>query len=560
MLRCFMFLCLSIIAVVMAGCSEYTREVSINADGSCSVRTEILQDRKQFEQQLIWWKGYRAGEAVQETPVQQVVVEEEDEFEDAAPAKEKEKTIASAKAAMSEDELKKIAADFVVNGFSFKTDKENGIVITLDSIAFEGDMVRVCATRSYKTVDSMVNDSERVLGESGLDRIRIYENENGTTSYVFYWGADIRRQPSTLAEKLRLGGAKVSVKLNLPGKVVSSNLPLIEGNSASIIVEGAKGADEKLIELACRKIRVDTEKVELKAELPIDSREYKLAAHRAANHDKYGLQLTRAGEGFVVEPVDVKVPEYAFSQKERAAMARIVTTSSRAYEENAARIETRIFVPEDRRLFTLSDWRIIRAVDDKVRLVEEPDDDFFGGYSNTFNSADEDTRKSTFTLRMELPEADAKSISMLEGSVVAVTRGPWKRINVGEAAANGNKEISLEEILPGAKMKITSVESTGQDDAERSKSASVNIIVTGPAEINRLTFDISVEGAYSTSSYNYMDGTNEEDGHYVRNLTVSYHSWKKREKTFGKPVLDVLYPSDLKREEVFFTLRNCDLY
>jgi hypothetical protein len=227
-------------------------------------------------------------------------------------------------------------------------------------------------------------------------------------------------------------------------------------------------------------------------------------------------------------------------------------------------LQVKLYPPKGRKIIDVRGVRAIRAVDDQGREVKtagesEGDDDFSRRvYSSSSGSGEE--RAPQFPLNLQLPAAGAKTLEKVEGEAILTTSAGRKEHPVPEPKADPQKEIDLGDLVPGAKMIITSVK-----DMEKNNQGQIGLKITGLKGVERIAFDVKAAGGeqfYAYPSFSTRPGATAAEVTSTVTVRYSPRGGRSDDAAAAKPKITLVLhvPDDLKRERLKFTLETIDLY
>jgi hypothetical protein len=512
-----------------SGGRQYQSVLAINADSSCVVTIIVVQPRTEVEQRLRMMERY---EDMQEAA--------EDSSGEAKPAVSATNNVA----AYTDEQL---AAKLTENF----NDRDNGSGGKF-AVRVEKDSVVTVTTNTYPTLEEMLRERYPIWTTGGLmfEDARFETDSNGLLRVTLMPQKNMGRYFKTYRSALKMSGAKSQLKLVFPGRVVASGFTNTQGNATWMDVDGSK--DETLDALQnfyTAPTVIVAEAGGIKLNQPLDAKSlWRTRRFRQASDED--LPLTDAGPGFVAE-----------AQSLTTTTLQIFPGGEKYYERNVvttgAVVTIKLFAPKGRTLESVSDVRVVSAVDDKGRSIV-PDtgneDEDMAGNRRYGGGGSPDTSSTQLELGLQLPKSDAHAIDKVSATAVAVTVGSWKEMPVTNLQANATNAIDLSPVLPGATMTITKVSS---------KNHQFNLVatLTGPATVKRLDVKAKFPGAQQFNSNCNERKTSTTEGRTTRVIQVQAYGFGEPDTgALGNIMAVVRYPEDLKRERVKFDLNALDLF
>jgi hypothetical protein len=336
------------------------------------------------------------------------------------------------------------------------------------------------------------------------------------------------------------------LKLIFPGKVVSSSFPAMETNATWVTLDGKK---DETLDAAAKLIAgptvITAEPGGLKLAQPLESKKLRRSGRlaSAANDD---LPVTDAGPGFVAEAQSVTTTTlHVFPGGENYFKQNTVATG--------VVVNAKLFAPKGRTLQSVSDVRVLAAVDNKGRSVAAETGNDENGSSEVDARGSADVNSLQVQLRLQLPQPDAQAIDIISAEAVAVTVGSWKEMTLTNLQANATNEIDLSGVLLGAEMLITKYNlKNGQFNLQAS--------LKGPATVRRLDVRAKISDNNQFNSYSSNRQSSTKNGEMTRTIVVQGYGFGNQDAASqAAMVLVIRYPNDLQRERVKFELKGLDL-
>lgn len=513
---------IAILSLIITGCVEYHMTLIIQPDGSCTFVSDITAPRSTLEQQIRWVESYSDEEA------------------------------GKTETALTDDELKKQLQGLLESQYARYDYKEQEFVI--EQIEVQEETVQMKIRLTYLTIKDFIMRSD-FLRDSSYDHLRIDETDDGKLSFTL--SHDDQNQPDNVdaeLDQMAAFGFKGSLKVVMPGEIISSSLPETEGNATWVNLDTTdkEKARAVLSEMLTKPLIIIAEKGGLNAELPLDSKEL-FAQEREKQRIGHWLPVTEAEPGYLAEATSVTTTQIIYFPEGKKQLEEHENTDYSDEQEGAV-IRARLYTPEGRRFLTIEKIENINAIDDQEREVPILNKNQMPT-SIPFSpdlSAEMDEQVD-FTIHLTLPESDAEAIEELTGEAVVVTCGTWKESRLDRIQEDPEKEYDLATVLPGTTMVIKKIEQT--DD----KQGSLHLQLKGSDHIRYLEFTIETPGVERVSIHKSSDNVTEKDDQIIRNVSMEYYYYDEQ-PTVGELSLIVRFPDDLKRELVLFTLEAIDLY
>ena len=555
------------LALAGAGCvQKATMTVTINEDGTVEVAYDFLVDRKTAEEGLeeIMTELEEDGKLV-----------EKDEKEGTGAEKTEHK---EAKAGGSAEDAELIARIRrmleVVDPVKDAEDAE----LKVQSIEISDETVHVQCKMQFKTLEAFaVEHSHRLWAGIGFSRTVLDANDDGklrlslTPSTLFRgrgW-AELRR--SGVEEE----GGKGTLEFIMPGAVLSSTLPMTEGNTTTIVVDASKSETlDAYVKFLEGKLVITAEPGTLAMDvLPLDSGDpYEGIITRKSDEPGAKLPITDAEEdAYLVEPLSVSTTLVHFFPGAKKALGERFDWYIGGDEKSMCEVRAEIHTWPGRHISTVTNPRVTRAADEQGRVIKpfrsKGDEDeryFHTAPPYYYERSENDHAKVAFTLQLELPPAGAETIEELEGEIIVTSFAGWKTHEISDPQADPEKEIDLGELIPGAKLIIRKVKK-----AKGHRDGRISVKLIGPPEVKYVEYDVRIEGVRNMDTYGTSDLAREKDGHTVRSTEITF-------STYGVEMDDVddvdqvdeestmtfvlRFPHGFKRERVKFLMEAVDLF
>jgi hypothetical protein len=353
-------------------------------------------------------------------------------------------------------------------------------------------------------------------------------------------------------------------KFVMPGKVLSSSLPDVKDNTASITFDTAKQESvDALKKLITDGVVVVAEPGRLKMDdLPLDSTKLAMARYEPPQGPGKDLPIVDAAPGFRVKPLSVSTSSVHYFDGAEKFPDQLEMVSSSATNSGCV-VYARLFPPKDRQVLSLDSARVLKAVDDHNREVKSlaAEDQGRSGF-RTFRGGGDEPKYVDLQLHLALPQPDAEALEKIQGEAVVTSFGKWKEHTIKDPKADPKNVIDLADVLPDTTMIIKDIKERKPRGQHEAASSSVVIEIKGPKGVQSVEFtmrpedDAGEERGY-THSYVNSDRSSVAQGKSVRTVTLST---TRAGQNQGKLVLVVRYPDDIKRERVSFTLEAVDLF
>jgi hypothetical protein len=267
------------------------------------------------------------------------------------------------------------------------------------------------------------------------------------------------------------------------------------------------------------------------------------------------LPITEAGPGFLAEGASVTTSTtYLFPEGEKQLKGPL--PGQFGQQQTGTIVRAKLFAPKGRTFHSVSGMRVLKAVDDKGREIagaqseSEGQEDPEQVMSFAGNRARNDS--AIVDLRLQLPAADAASITELSGEAVAVTIGKWKEFTITNLQAEATNEVDVSSLLPGARAALVKV-------TTRNRQTQVQLRLKGGKEIRQLDVQLKQSGGGQFNSYAQRPELFQQGHGEHAHVNVQAYS-PGEERGAGPFVLVLRSPEDMKRERVKFALKDLDLF
>ena len=551
-------------SVLGAPAGEQITTVAIQSNGVCIITQEFVQPRAQMEMQIKSRERYAAFE------------EGEEVSDPGAEAIPQPLTPVPVPASSPDDQL--IAK--VRKMYQGQAGSMEDHPLKVERVEADSNTVRVITSRTFPGLKQFASQSlwSWMPYQLRLENARFEIDTNRNLRVVLT--PDKRAAADLQTLSAQWGNVKTAVewKLAFPGRILESGLPDRSNNITGLRIDSSKKASmETLAKLYGAPIVIVAEAGGLTLSEPLETRNLIKSAAKQLQAEPE-IPLTDAGPGFIAEALNLtintnhrfsdeeekpeppvedgdeeRIPDLADLDATTAAELQAIDSEMMTGEDSneGVVVNAQLFPPRNRMIKSLTEVKIVRAVDDKGRPVRLPAETNsvasqmrWGSYGGSANAG------VNFSLRLALPEPDAQSIEEIDGEAIALTLGDWKSVILTNLQADPKKEIDLGELVPGAKLVIRKLETKNRQTVEAK--------VEGPIEIRLLDFRlVAGERKIRGSSFSDRPGTETEDK-TSRQLTISAYDYNfpASERPFG---LEIRFPRDTKRERVRFKLTALDL-
>jgi len=499
-----------------SGGMETSAVLTINADGTSSLKTVTVEPRATVEQQVRMRERYaKMAEA-----------DDEDAVKTSLTATNETKPF-------TDDDLVKKISDQMDEGAQSTGEKFQ--------VELKTNAVIVVSTRSFASPEEMVRESYSFwrAGQLSVANMRLEMDTNNLLRLTLTPQPRMERYLKTMRSQWKLTGMKSELKLIFPGKVVSSSFPSLQTNATWLVVDAKDDASlDAVAKLNVAPVVITAEPAGYKLAQPLESKNLRRVRGQAGGGDD--LPVTDAGPGFVAE-----------AQSVTTTTLRVFPGGESYFENNPADtgtvVRVKLFAPKGRTLKSISETRVIAAVDNKGRSVvsDENESTQFGGDANQDGPVQ-------FDLRLQLPQPDAQAIEKISAEAVAVTAGDWKELTLTNLAENATNALDLSAVLPDAKIFVTKF-------AMKRGQMNMQLRLEGPPTVNRLEVRAKVPGDNQFSSYSSERQTGKKSGVTTRTIVLQGYGIADEAPTPEAVRLTVRYPGDMRRERMRFELKGLDL-
>jgi hypothetical protein len=343
---------------------------------------------------------------------------------------------------------------------------------------------------------------------------------------------------------------KSEFKMVFPGKVVASGLPESKTNATWLVIDPKNDASlDTAMKLYDVPTIITAESGGLKIGQPLELKELQRSVRRGSDAEDE-LPIANAGQGFMAEAQSITLttlkifPGGETYFKESSRMGR---------QEPGAIVSAKLFVPKSRTLLSVSDVRVVKAVDDKGRAIATGAEDDEASMVQSYSDDSHDVSSAELDLRLQLPQADAQAIDEIAAEAIVVTAGAWKEVTLTNLQENATNEFDLAAVLPGTKLVITKY-------TWKNRQLNIQAQLKGPHTIKRLVLQAKVPDNERMNTSSTERKFNEKGNEATRTLSLQGYTYDAGSGAApGALVLVVRFPEDLKRERVSFKLKGLDL-
>jgi hypothetical protein len=524
-------------AQLYQGGTEQHSVLTIKADGSCLFTGETVESRVAAEQQLRVMERYRKMS--------------EGGGEEAPPADaDLSATNGAAEAKpFTDEELTKKMTDSV-NERAEESVENSGQKFNVE---VKKDTVTITTSQTFASIEDMLKESYAIWNQSGVyfENARFETDTNSLLRLTLTPRTGMERYQKTARSEWKLSGMQAGLKLVFPGKVVSSGFPATETNATWLAVDGKKDESlDAMMKLYAAPTVITAEAGGLKLAQPLESKKlFRSRRHPDSTGDE--LPITDAGPGFVAE-----------AQSITTTMLHVFPGGEKYFSQNGNSIESqagavvnaKLFAPKGRTLQSVSDIRVLTAVDDKGRSVVVAEAEAGEDVSTeTFSGGSQDTSALQVQLHLQLPQPDAQSIDTISAEAVATTAGIWKEMTLTNLQENATNDLDLAAVLPGTKLAIVKY-------SAKNGQLHVEVRLKGPSTVRRLEVRAKIPGNDQFNSYSSDRNSSTKGGETTRTVNVQGYGFADGDTPVqNSPVLIIRYPEDLRRERVKFNLKGLDL-
>jgi hypothetical protein len=426
----------------------------------------------------------------------------------------------------------------------------------IEAVDIASNSVHVRRSCSFDSLASFVANIQRAgIADGYLSNLRMEKDTAGHLRMIFSSTLEERRYLKLALKAWKTQGSKLDLRIELPGKILSSDLPNTNGNSTWIAMDATNEQSfEAFHQFLEKPATVVAEFGDLKLDQPLDSK----AAWRLEQVESSpALPITDAGAGFTAEAQSMSISTaYYFPEgRQRTNDFDDAERSPNADSRPCVTVRAKLSPPPGREVKFVSDFAALGATDDKGRAIKpstDPDTEEWSqinyGDGNTAGPAS----SCSVQLQLALPEADAQSIRELSGQAVLDTVGKWNELALTNIEGSVSNAIDLSSILPGAKLTVTKF-------SKKAQQVSIKLRLTGPPEIRQIEIQYG-SGSEPPSSISEVKFANK-GSESTRDLHIRFVSAQTDpNESADSPVLTVRFPEDERRERLNFKLSGLDLF
>ncbi len=531
------FAALLALVLLPALCAAERRAVvTIKADGSCTVRSDVTEPRSRYEQMIKSWDRMKNLEAA---------ADGEDEPSKLAPVDP------DAKPFTDEAMGKKLRALLEEDFERVQVPGE----VKLESVNVTSNSARLVTMRSYSSLEELLQQPYRIWADSGLyfESIRADKDAASHLRLTLTPIPAGSRWTKSLRQTLKASRTAGELRFVLPGKVLASGLPNTESNATWIAFDGKQdetvNAALKLFEAP---IVITAELAGLKLDAPLDSQVLMRPSSRRGGGNEPELPITDAGPGFVAEPMRVTVTTLHYFSEGQKHLKE--ARSAFGSQQTGMVVHAKLFAPKGRTLQSVTGVRVLKAVDDKGRPIAPEKDGEDAAKTMSHSLGGGRGNSTRIQLSLPLPPADAQSIEQLDGEAITITAGSWKEHTVPSVSTTTTNEIDLASVLPGAKLTFTKV-------TRKANQTTVEGEIKGPPGIRQIEIQGRIESNPASSIQANDRSFSTKDKVASRKFVLTAYHYGGGDDTAAGPLTIVArFPEDQKRERVKFTLKGLDLF
>ncbi len=503
-------------ALDFGGGMETSAVLTINADGTSLLKTVTVEPRATVEQQVRMRERYEKMAEADEDYATTVIL-----------------TATNEAMPFTDDEL--------VKKISEQMDERAQNSGEKNRVELKTNAVIIVSTRSFSSPEEMVRESYSFwrAGELSVANTRLEMDTNNLLRLTLTPQPRMERYLKTMRSQWKLAGMKSELKLFFPGKVVSSSFPSMQANTTWLVVDAKDDPSlDAVSKLNTAPVVITAEPAGFKLAQPLESKSLQRARGQLGGGDD--LPVTDAGPGFVAE-----------AQSVTTTTLRVFPGGENYFKNNPADtgtvVRVKLFAPKGRTLKSISETRVIAAVDNKGRSLasDENESTQFGGDANQDGPVQ-------FDLRLQLPQRDAQSIENISAEAVAVTAGDWKELALTNLAENATNTLDLSAVLTDAKMFVTKF-------TMKRGQMNMQLRLEGLPTVNRLEVRAKVPGNNQFNSYSSERQSGKKNGVTTRTIVLQGYGFPDEAPAPEAVGLTVRYPQDLRRERVKFELKGLDL-
>jgi hypothetical protein len=513
--------------------------LTIKSDGTCQVVNDNIVSRVAAESQARRWERNRnrSGEMA-----------EDEETPNAQPGQE-----AAVPKPFTDEELTKNFREMMKD----RANDDADVAGENANIEVKKDTVRTIERRSFASIEEMLKEDTGFWWQGGVafQNARFEKDTNGLLRVTLTPQPQDQRSLKRYRSGWKMSGVKTELKLIFPGKVLSSGFPEMQTNATWLAIDAKK--DESLdaaLKLFNAPTIITADLAGLKLDQPLDLKKLQRSA-RLRSQAGEDIPLTDAAPGFVAEAQAVTTTTlHIFPDGENYFKQNPMNFG----QQTGAVVNVKFFAPKGRSLQSVSDVRVLKATDDKARIIaasqeqNEENDEETSSYA--YSGGSREGNSTQIQLHLPLPLPDAQAIDEISAEAIAVTAGAWKEMTLTNIQENATNELDLAAVLPGAKLVITKF-------SWKNSQLNIQARIKGPPTVRRLDIQAKIPGLdnfiNNLLELNFKTKANES----TRTVTIDGYGYGANNgPSTGPVVLMIRYPEDLRRERVNFKLKALDLF
>jgi hypothetical protein len=511
--------------------------LTINADGTAKLLRESVQSREQAEQLARMYS--------------RMLNRGDDEDETTPPELGKAAENAEPKP-LTDAELEKQIRASVDASEDYGLDQGK-----IEKLDISKDEVKITRTKTYANLEEMLGHGYVIWSQlMYFENVRMEKDADGRLKMTFTPRKMPARYITQMAKALRASKMKTEMRMTFPGKIISSGFPETTDNTTGFTIDAAKAESVDLIsKLSSEPVIIVAELGGLKLDQPIESRGLQQAIFLPRSPNVSNIPITEGGEGFTAEAVSVTTTtSYQFPEGQKQANESIMP----GMEQEGALVSAKIFGPKTRTLQSVSEVRVLKAVDDKGREVKTADLSNAGDYSDSYSDFMPNGKKTANSkpvqCHLALPLPDAKSIEEVTLQAVIQSVGSWKEMTIPFEEGKTN-EVDLSEVLPGARLTIKKA-------TFKNMQIAVEGQIKGPETIQQL--DLQIKPETDNERFQAQPDFNRSPSRDKTTRRVNLHGYlfPTGGRPSTSPALKILIrlPQDTQRQRIKFTLTGLDLF
>jgi len=420
------------------------------------------------------------------------------------------------------------------------------------TVEMHQDIVSIITTRSFASLDEMLKDGYAIWYQGGVafENARFETDTNGQLRVTLTPQRNMEHYLKNLNAQWKLSGAKLDFTLIFPGPVITSGLPAMQTNATWLVVDGKEDATlSQLAKLYTAPTVITAESAGFKLSQPMESKKLQRSRRQpgVATDD---LPLTEAGPGFVAE-----------AQSLTTTTLHVFADGKDYFENNHASfgsqtgtvVNVKLFAPKGRTLKSVSNLRVLTAVDDKGRSVVAQNEDDESSETEIYSGGSQDASAMQVQIRLQLPAPDAQSLDEVAVEAEAITIGLWKEMTLTNLQENATNQVDLATLLPGAKLTITKF-------SNKNNQIKIQVRLQGPRAVRGLEIQAKIPGNDGFSSNSFDQNSATKGSEFTRTVTIQGYSFGNEEASSPTSlVLLIRQPEDQRRERIKFELKGLDL-